>query len=80
MGSMNSPLQKLQDAQKKGIVVGLKDVAGIKPRLDIDQLLLQQPDSSNLLILALSELMDPKQTHNIMAFYQLAGKQLMAGK
>lgn len=72
MGSTN-PSQDLQDAQNHGVVIGLKAVAGIQPRLDIDQLIMQQPDAFNLLVLALSELMDSSQTENVMGFYQLAG-------
>ncbi|MCJ1284989.1 hypothetical protein MMC26_004326 [Xylographa opegraphella] len=46
----------LDQAHKDGVVVGLRDVAGVAPRLDIDVLLLDHPDTFNLLLIALMEL------------------------
>ena len=66
-------MDKLIQAQKDGVVVGLKDVAGIVPRLEIDQLLLERPDTFNLLLLALGELMDDPDASKKMGYYQLAG-------
>lgn len=74
----------LDEAHQKGLVVGLKDVNGVKERLDIDVLMLKYPDTFNLLILALLELkgetvpwkIDPdfvvKKTDK-MSYHQIAG-------
>jgi tyrosinase len=65
-------MDKLNQAQKDGVVVGLKDVAGVVPRLDVDQLLLQEPDTFNLFLLALQSLQEDDSS-NIMGYYQIAG-------
>lgn len=46
----------LNKAHEQGLVVGLRDAAGVVPRLDIDELLLEYPATFNLLVLALKEL------------------------
>lgn len=46
----------LNEAHQKGLVVGLRDVAGVEQRLDIDELLLAHPVRFNLLVLAFKEL------------------------
>jgi hypothetical protein len=63
-------MDHLQKAQSNGVVLGLKAVAGVVPRLDIDELLLQEPDAFNLFVLAFSEL---KSDNKIMGYFQIAG-------
>lgn len=63
-------MDHLQKAQSNGVVLGLKAVAGVVPRLDIDELLLQEPDAFNLFVLAFSKL---KSDNNIMGYFQIAG-------
>lgn len=66
----------LSQAQQRGVVVGLNHAAGVAPRLDIDDLLLHKPDAFNLLLIALSELQNAKETSDKMGYYQLAGTRL----
>lgn len=77
-------MNTLDDAYQKGLVVGLRDVAGVVPRLDIDELLLKHPDTFNLLLIALKELKGevvPWQVpaefkitkDNKLSFFQIAG-------
>lgn len=74
----------LNEAYQKGLVVGLRDVAGIASRLDIDELLLKHPETFNLLIIALKELKGesvpweiPNEfkvaKENKFSFFQIAG-------
>lgn len=74
----------LDKAHKEGLVVGLKEVAGVAPRIDIDLLLLNHPDIFNLLLIALKELKGEDVPWPIdkdfevkkddkMSFYQIAG-------
>jgi tyrosinase len=68
----------LNTAINKGLVTGLPGF-GIVPRQDIDVLLLKEPDSFNLFVLALRELQaekagQPPQWQDKMSFYQLAGE------
>ena len=65
-------MDALNQAQRDGVVIGLKDVAGVVPRLDVDQLLLQEPDTFNLFLLALQNLQQ-EDTSDIMGYYQIAG-------
>ena len=66
-------LQALQKAHRKGIVVGLKDVANIVPRLDIDVLLVQKPQTFNLFILAFDKLQRESSSTDKMGYFQIAG-------
>ena len=66
-------MDQLNKAQKDGVVVGLKAVAGVVPRLDIDKLLIEAPDTFNLFCLALADLMSADDNGNIMGYYQIAG-------
>ena len=66
-------LQALQKAHEKGIVVGLKDVANIVPRLDIDVLLFQKPQTFNLFILAFDKLQRESSSTEKMGYFQIAG-------
>lgn len=74
----------LDKAHKDGVVVGLKEVAGVAPRLDIDVLLLTKPKVFNLLLIALMELKGDPVTWAIdddfkvprsdkMSYFKLAG-------
>ena len=63
-------LKELDKAQADGIVLGLRKVAGVVPRLDIDVLLHQEPDASNLFLLAFEDL---KKDDGIMGYFQIAG-------
>ena len=81
----NTPKMSILDkAYKDGVVVGLRDVADVAPRLDIDVLLLNHPDTFNLLLIALMELKGGDVPWTIddgfkvkkddkMSYYQLAG-------
>lgn len=74
---MSSSMDRLERAQEDGVVLGLHDVAGVQPRLDIDQLILQEPDTFNLFVLALNELMDFSVSGDKMGYFQNAGKLLL---
>jgi hypothetical protein len=60
-----------QEKARSGVVVGMGALtADIKPRIDIDVLLVRQPDTFNLMLLAISSMQkDPKQ----LGFYALSG-------
>ena len=73
-------MDALKQAQKDGVVLGLKNVSGIIPRVDIDVLLSEQPDTFNLFLLALEALqshVDPKTEEELkqdkMGYFQIAG-------
>lgn len=73
MGSVfDQKFAELKKAHEKGIIVGLRNIAGVAFRLDIDVLLTQQPDTFNLFLIALDELQN-EPASNIMGFYQIAG-------
>ncbi len=63
----------LLDAQKNGVVIGLKGVTGVVERLDIDELLLKKPDTFNLFLLALRNLQEDTETTDPMGYFQIAG-------
>lgn len=63
----------LKTQHKSGLIVGLKDVAGVKDRLDIDVLLKRNPKTFNLFLQALQHLKDMKKSE-IMSYYQIAGR------
>ncbi|KAK3717680.1 hypothetical protein LTR37_005747 [Vermiconidia calcicola] len=65
-------MDALNQAQKDGVVVGLKAVAGVAPRLDIDKFLNDLPDTFNLFCLALYDLMNDTDSTKIMGYYQIA--------
>ena len=67
-------LEKLRLANKNGIVVGLKDVAGVVPRLDIDILLVKYPEIINLFIIAFDDLQ--QEDRSIMGYAQLQVRYL----
>jgi hypothetical protein len=67
-------MDALNQAQTNGVVIGLKDLAGVVPRLDVDQLLLQEPDTFNLFLIALGDLQHDPNINDIMSYYQVAGR------
>lgn len=66
----------IESAQKDGVVVGLKDVSGVQPRLEIDDLMVNHPDVFNLFILALQQIMQDESTgvQNKMNYFEVAGR------
>ncbi|KAJ4248373.1 hypothetical protein NW762_012703 [Fusarium torreyae] len=77
-------MDKLNQAHQQGVVLGLRDVAGVGERLDIDVMLMKQPDTFNLFLIALMELqgkrvpwkIDPDYSftsEDIMSWFQIAG-------
>ena len=74
MAKLNeNKLKELIEAHEKGIVVGLKDVAEVQPRYDIDILLHDYPKAFNLFILAFDELQTKSGLDDKMGFFQIAG-------
>ena len=65
-------MDKLKNAHKDGVVLGLREVAGVVPRRDIDELLFNEPDTFNLFVLAFDALQNAPPT-DIMSFFQIAG-------
>lgn len=67
-------MEQLRQAQENGIVIGLKGVSS-EPvlRRDIDDLIVNYPDTFNLFLLALSELQRDEQVNNKMGYQQIAG-------
>lgn len=63
-------MDQLDNAQKQGVVLGLKNVAGVVPRLDIDVLLFTEPEVFNLFLLAFEDL---KTDKDIMGYFEIAG-------
>jgi len=66
-------MEALNQAHRDGVVKGLKDVAGVADRLDVDELLVKHPETFNLFCLALSELMSEPESKDTMGYFQLAG-------
>lgn len=76
MAKLNeNKLKELVEAHNKGIVLGLKDVAGIVPRLDIDVLLHDYPKTFNLYVLAFDELQQKSDINDRMGYFQIAGRK-----
>lgn len=78
-------MDNLNQAHKDGVVLGLKEVAQVTPRQDIDVLLRYHPDTFNLLLIALLELKGQDVPWTIpddfkvtasdkLSYYQIAGK------
>ncbi|KJX93717.1 tyrosinase precursor like protein [Zymoseptoria brevis] len=65
----------IESAQKDGVVVGLKHVSGVQPRLEIDDLMVNHPDVFNLFILALQQIMQDESdgVQNKMNYFEVAG-------
>ena len=65
----------LKDAQKDGIVIGLKNISGVLERREIDKVLLKEPDVFNLYLLALERLQEDKEgKQDKMGYFQVAGR------
>lgn len=69
----DTKFKALQDKHKQGLIVGLADINGVVPRLDIDVLLYTKPKTFNLFALALRKLKQSGQ-NDIMGYFQIAGK------
>lgn len=65
--------ESLRDAHNKGVIVGLREVAGLAPRLDIDVLMEKNPKAFNLFLIAFEQLQQVPSS-DIMGFFQIAGK------
>ncbi|KAI9692221.1 MAG: hypothetical protein M1822_006451 [Bathelium mastoideum] len=69
-----SKVERLQKAHDEGYVVGLHEATGVVERKDIDILLLEQPLTFNLFLLALYDLQnDPKLIESPMGYFEIAG-------
>ncbi|KAK8085550.1 hypothetical protein PG997_006821 [Apiospora hydei] len=66
------PIQALKDATNAGIVKGLKDISGVKPRLDIDVMIRDQPDTFNLFILALDKMQKPDFQPHVLRYAEIS--------
>lgn len=74
----------VREATQAGILVGLAEVSGVRPRQDIDVYLREDPKGFNLMILALKHLqetsVDPEtglpstKPEHILSYYELAGR------
>lgn len=66
----------IESAQEDGVVVGLKDISGVQPRLEIDDLMVNHPDVFNLFILALQQIMQDESNgaQNKMNYFEVAGR------
>ena len=65
-------MDDLRKAQENGVVIGLKGINGVIPRMDIDLLLLQEPDTFNLFLLAFQAIQD-EPASKMMGYFQIAG-------
>lgn len=69
-------MEAILQAQKQGVVLGLKGISDTPvPRMEIDDLLFNKPDTFNLFVLAVSELQDEKLATEKMAWQQVAGER-----
>ncbi|KAK8060693.1 Tyrosinase [Apiospora saccharicola] len=66
-------IQAIKEATDAGIVKGLKDISGVKPRLDIDVMIKTQPDTFNLFILALDKMQKPDFQPRALRYAEIAG-------
>ncbi|KAI4603987.1 hypothetical protein KJ359_000112 [Pestalotiopsis sp. 9143b] len=65
-------MDQLRQAQKAGVVLGLAGVGPNLPRLEIDDMIINQPDTFNLFCLAMDELKSSPPS-DWMGYYQIAG-------
>ncbi|KAL8787253.1 MAG: hypothetical protein Q9195_007863 [Heterodermia aff. obscurata] len=65
-------MDKLKQAHEDGVVLGLKEVTGLLPRLDVDVMLTTQPDTFNLFLLALRALQDEGMSKDKNGYFELA--------
>lgn len=68
-------MANLDEAQRKGIVLGLSgETDNPVTRLDVDELLFYYPKTFNLFLLALADLQDEtKSNDDKMGYFQVAG-------
>lgn len=67
-------MDALNKAQLDGVLPGLRGVAGVASRMDIDMRLHSLPDTFNLFSLALIDLMGDTDSSKMMGYYQIAGQ------
>ena len=77
-GTKNAPvfsnaMDALLHGHQNSVVMGLKSVAGVVQRLEIDDLITTKEDTFNLYMLALGEMQAPDYHKNKMSFNQIAG-------
>ncbi len=61
-----------QDIAATGVVVGMEKLTGeVQPRVDLDVLLVTQPDTFNLFLQAVATL---EENPKLLGYYALAGK------
>ena len=65
-------MDTLKQAHNDGVLLGLKNVAGVVPRLDVDVMLMTQPDTFNLFLLALRVLQNDGLSKDKNGYYELA--------
>ncbi|KAM0811388.1 putative tyrosinase [Seiridium cardinale] len=70
--SSSSDMDELRAAQKAGVVIGLAKFGDKQLHLDIDEMIVQQPDTLNLFCLAIDEFM-ASASSDWMSYYQIAG-------
>ena len=78
-GTKNGPvfsnaMEALLHAHQNSVVMGLKDVAGVVQRMEIDDFIISKPDSFNLYMLALTEMQKEDYHKNPMSYNQIGGK------
>lgn len=71
-------MDNLNKAHDEGVVIGLHEVSGVQERLDIDVMLLTQPDTFNLFLIALMELQGKKVNWEVDAGYSFTSKEIMS--
>lgn len=64
-------MASLSEAQKDGIVIGLRSVSGVHPRREIDYLVKNEPDMFNLFLLAIESL---QHDETKMGYFQVCGQ------
>lgn len=72
-------MEDLRAAQEAGIVIGLAKASGKLPRLDMDEMIVNQPDTFNLFCLAMDELKSAPPS-DWMGYYQIAGTHGLPGE
>ncbi|KAK7698938.1 hypothetical protein SLS57_012491 [Botryosphaeria dothidea] len=67
-------MASIAQAQANGVVVGLKSVSEVKPRREIDDLVVNEPDVFNLFLLALESLQKSQGgKEDKMSYFAIAG-------
>lgn len=70
-------MASIAQAQANGVVVGLKSVSEVKPRREIDDLVVNEPDVFNLFLLALESLQKSQGGKEAkMSYFAIAGLSL----